>query len=124
MNLIKSNIAKVKMAQMIVIPIPGMRRDLAGVQFPAGGAQGQLSPKRTKWPRTMSMMSVAGMIFKTMDAGEMQYTNMRIPTIAKTMNGINPPPLPRGPIPIFSGGFSFPIKFTSFYPTHTSVLKV
>jgi hypothetical protein len=72
MNLIKSNTAKVKMAQMMVIPRPAAKRDLAGVQFPAGGAHGQLSPNRTKWPRAISMMSVAGMIFKTMDAGEMQ----------------------------------------------------
>jgi hypothetical protein len=86
MYLIKSNIAKVKIAHSTVIPIPGMRRDLAGVQFPFGGAHGQLSPKRTKWPRAMSMMSVAGMIFRTIDAGEMQYTNMRIPTIVNTTN--------------------------------------
>jgi hypothetical protein len=114
MNLIKSNMANVKIAQSTVIPIPGMRRDLAGVQFPPGGAHGQLSPKSTKWPRAMSIMSVAGMIFRTIDAGEMQYTNMRSPMIVKTMNGINPPHLPVGPIPIFSGGFSFPIKVTSF----------
>jgi hypothetical protein len=68
----------------------------------------------------MSIISVAGMIFRTMDAGEMQYTNMRIPTTAKTINGINPPPLPRGPMPIFSGGFSLPIKITSFYAEKTS----
>jgi hypothetical protein len=63
----------------------------------------------------MSIISVAGMIFRTIDAGEMQYTNMTIPTTAKTINWMSPPPLPRGPMPIFSGGFSLPIKITSFY---------
>jgi hypothetical protein len=86
MYLMKSNTTKVKMAQRMVIPIPAAKRDLAGVQLPAGGAHGQLSPKRTKWPRAMSMMSVAGMIFRTIDAGEMQYTKMTIPTTVKMIN--------------------------------------
>jgi hypothetical protein len=86
MNLIKSKITNVKTAQRTVIPSPAVNRDLAGVQFPAGGAHGQLSPKSTKWPRAMSMMSVAGMMVRTMDDGEMQYTNMMIPIIAKMIN--------------------------------------
>jgi hypothetical protein len=86
MNFTKRIMPKVKMAQSTVIPIPGMRRDLAGVQFPAGGAHGQLSPKSTKWPRAMSIKSMAGRIFITIDSREKQYTNMTIPTIAKTIN--------------------------------------
>jgi hypothetical protein len=86
MNLIKRRIPKVKIAQRTVIPIPGIRRDFAGVQFPAGGAQGQLSPKRTKWPRATSMKRVAGKIFNTIDWTGMQYTNTRIEMIVITTN--------------------------------------
>jgi hypothetical protein len=68
-----------------ILPGPMIYADWSGGGVPGGvgSVNGHLNQKAL-W--AMSIMSVAGMIFITINSGEMQYTNMTIPTTAKTIN--------------------------------------